>query len=104
MTDIEVGSLWVEINNKPFKVVCVTDTAIYTERLDDNKPSYWMTRSAFIHQCKPYTLPKEYKVWVYESKCGNVEVYRESQCEHFSARNGFMALKSILTGKEGDGL
>jgi len=106
MTDIEVGSLWARYGDEKdlMKVVAVTDNNVFFEFDDNTGDCLNIDEWHESDYATPYTPPKEYKVWVYESKCGNVEVYRESQCERFSARNGFMTLKAILTGKEGDGL
>jgi hypothetical protein len=99
MTDIEVGSLWL-CDDEPLKVVCVTEN-VYTEELDDGSGYCWSSKQDFLNNCTPYTPPKEYKVWVYETFCGRTYAYPYQETNY---ANIGLTLKAIITGKEGDGL
>jgi len=103
MTDIEVGSLWVAKDPDKRKNVAyvkfVDEHHVVASEYECPKKLYWAcTRHGFIDEMKPYTPPKEYKVWVYETPDGEVMAWRE--------QNDLVKwkLKAILTGKEGDGL
>jgi hypothetical protein len=103
---IEVGSLWVAKDPDKRKNVAyvkfVDEHHVVASEYECPKKLYWAcTRHGFIDEMKPYTLPKEYKVWVYETFDGKTYAYPYQETNY---ANIGLTLKAILTGKEGDGL
>jgi len=98
MTDIEVGSLWNL--HGIWRVVALSKNYVFFEALDGHDANFWEIEY-FVRNAKPYTPPKEYKVWVYEHKSGDKHILDH---RHHGYENSGYELKAILTGKEGDGL
>lgn len=103
MTDIEVGSLWADIEKRVpnIKIIAITERNIFYE--NENGVGDCCGETYFLESYTPYTPPKEYKVWVYEARDGK-SGHTFKKKKWGGADRAGMKLVAVRDIKEGDGL